>query len=316
VNISAINFERPSIISQGSFLSKIPITIEISEEYKSDSLHWHDYMQIWYVAEGTLYHTINNKLYIQVPGSLVAVPPYTVHNIDTRNSKNTPRFASISFTDDFLTSNGYNFFSYISKYAHFEGHRIPVFKQFTEAIKSVADDTINELHLEFSKKNRMSLKKISALLAKLLSLLTSDFETLDTSRLKYISGRAEDVTRAIRYMSEHCSEKITLDDLCNVTHMSRRFLTKSFREVTGKTAFEILLSIRINHGLASLLYSDLTLSEIAKNVGLTTKNRFANEFTKCFGLSPMEYKRRMRDEFLEDDEKFTERWEWLNHPDE
>jgi len=310
-----IGFERPSLLSQGSLLSKSPVTIEISEEYKSDILHWHNYVQIWYVAEGSLCHTIDGKLYIQEPGSVVTVLPYTVHNIDTRDSKTAPRFAMISFTDKFLTDNGYSFFSYIKEYAQFEGKRLSLLHTFDSELKAVSDDIINDMHREFSNSSNMSYAKLSSLLASLLLLLTSENESADTSRLKYLSERAADVTRVVRYMSEHYSEKITLDELCDIAHMSRRFLTQSFREITGKTAFEILTSIRINHARSSLLYSDLTLSEIARNVGFTTKNRLAHEFSKRFPISPMEFRNRFRAEFLAYDEKFFERWDWLDSSD-
>lgn len=316
MSATKIQYERPATISPGSYLSKIPITVEISEEYKSDSLHWHDYIQIWYVAEGSLRHTINGMLYIQNAGSVVAVPPYATHNIDTRDSKTTPRFAMISFTDKFMTDNGYNFFSYIGKYAHFEGRKLPVFRVFSNDECSIADDIINDIHVEFSNKKKMSYPKLSSLLANFLALMTADSEKCDPSRIRHIAARAEDVTRAIRYMSEHYAEKITLDKLCDIAHMSRRFLTKNFHEVTGKTAFEILGAIRINNATASLLYSDLTLSEIAANVGFTTKNRLWNEFVKRFGISPIEYRNMMQKESLEKDERIIERWDWLSHPEE
>lgn len=316
MNLSEPRHERAMVISPGSLLSKFPITVEFSEEYKTDISHWHDYVQIWYVAEGSLHHTIKDKLYIQKPGSIIFVPPYTTHNIDTRPSKTVPRFALIAFTDDLLTDNGCNFFSYISEYAQFEGRRLPVFREFSGDEKIAADNITYELHREFSKAKHMSSKKLSALLAELLSLLTDGSDAVDMRGMRRITERANAVTSAVRYMSNHYSEKITLDTLCDVAHMSRSFLTESFRSVIGKTAFEVLISIRLAKAVLSLLYSDLTLSEIARNVGFVTKNRLANEFSKRIGMPPMEYRRRMQTESIERDEKIAERWEWLNHPDE
>ena len=113
-------------------------------------------------------------------------------------------------------------------------------------------------------------------------------------------------------MSKHYSEKISLDTLCNVSRMSRSSFTKSFRSVCGRSSSEFLLSIRLSNAMLLLVLTDLNLTEIAKRVGLSTKNRLAHEFSKTIGVPPMEYRRMMHEKALATDKKIAERRAWFD----
>jgi len=309
------NFDEAAVISPANLLHKYEFTIQFSEEYHASTLHWHDYAQIWYVSEGMLTHRINNMVYTQTPGSVVFVSPYSSHFISSLDSDIAPRYCQISLTDSFLTRNGFDFFTYHREYAHFDKKIIPQYIRFSDSEKSDIDYITSELYYEFSKDNRRSLKKLSILLAELLSKITFNSEKLTAKGFRYIVDRANAVTDSVRYMATHYPEKITLDKLCSISHMSRSFLTENFRDVTKRSAFEILTSIRLCNAFRSLLFSDLTLSKIAENVGLTTKSRLSHEFTKRIGITPIEYRRRLQHEYLERDEKLAAYWEKFDHLD-
>jgi len=308
-------FEEATLNYPGEFLHKFSFKIQFSEEYKSTVLHWHNFAQLWHVEEGTLMHRVGDVVYTQPPGTFIFIPPYTSHSIDSTKSEIAPRYGQISFTDNFLTDNGFDFFSHHPKFSHFKGRKIPGFIELEGKMKSVAYDIISELYHEFSRDRNRSFKKISVLLSELFDCITSGIESSGLRGFKYISERANAIMDAVNYIASNYSKKITLDMLCGITHMSRSFLTENFRDVTGRTAFEILLAARVCNALHSILYSDLTLTEIAENVGFVTKSRLSHEFSKRYGFPPMEYRRKFQREYLERDEKLATYWAQFDHID-
>ncbi len=313
MNPTEPSFIKASPIAMQTFLSKLPMSIEFCEEYKTDSPHWHDYVQIWYVERGTLIHTVNNKVYIQKPGSFITVPPYTVHNIDTTSSPKPPRFALISFSDRFLLDNGFRFFSYFRKYARFEERELPLFRELDGKIAKIGERIVARLEKEFSKGNNMSFRRLARILSNLLRVLTGESRSADRRGFICSAEKANAITNAVRYMTNHYSEKISLDMLCSVSRMSRSSFTKSFRAVCGRSSSEYLLSIRLSRAMLLLGLTDLNLTEIAKSVGLVTKNRLAHEFSNAIGIPPMEYRRRIREDAIECDRKLSERRAWFAH---
>lgn len=279
---------RPSVTLPHSLLRKFHIIAETLCTRKKDRLHCHDYVQLWYVFSGTVRHTLGNREYIQNPGSCVIALPYTDHAIDTLESEDTPVVLSVSFTDRFLTDRGVQFFPYFNKNARFEGLSIPLFCELEGERRKTADMHARQLLSEFSPNSEPSFDAACRHLTDFLRILCS--EAADNEDIELIAERANAITAAVRYMADHLGEKIMRDDLCAVAAMSRTSFSESFKAVTGMTAKEFLLGLRIREAQQLLLFSDKSLNEIAKEVGLYDKARLTHVFYDHFGMAPMKYK--------------------------
>ena len=81
-----------------------------------------------------------------------------------------------------------------------------------------------------------------------------------------------------------------LDDLVGIAHMSRSNLMRIFRKATGQTPIEYLIRIRIQRAMALLRNSDLTITEIALEVGFNDSNYFTRQFHRILGQSPRAFR--------------------------
>ncbi len=45
----------------------------------TQTLHLHDFPQVWYCQKGTYRHTVDGREYLCLPGSVLTVPPGTTH---------------------------------------------------------------------------------------------------------------------------------------------------------------------------------------------------------------------------------------------
>ncbi len=81
-----------------------------------------------------------------------------------------------------------------------------------------------------------------------------------------------------------------LEDLLKIAHMSRSNLMRVFRAATGQSPIEYLIRLRIQKAMALLRNTDLTITEIALEVGFNDSNYFTRQFRKVHGSSPRKFR--------------------------
>lgn len=109
-----------------------------------------------------------------------------------------------------------------------------------------------------------------------------------------VTRKLEDawIVRATDIIEQHLTEsEFSVENFSEEMNMSRSALYKKLMATTGKSPLEFMRAIRLKHGLAYLQNSDLSISEIAYNIGLSPK-QFAKLFKDEYGCLPSQYKKR------------------------
>lgn len=104
------------------------------------------------------------------------------------------------------------------------------------------------------------------------------------------------VERAIRYIAEHYSYPITVEDIAGYTGVCRSYLYRMFRGVMKMPPKDYLEEYRINQACQLLEETDITVAAVAHSVGYEDNLYFSKVFKKCRGQSPSEYRRKIRSE--------------------
>lgn len=81
-----------------------------------------------------------------------------------------------------------------------------------------------------------------------------------------------------------------LGDLLKIAHMSRSNLMRVFRKATGQPPIEYLVRLRIQRAMELLRGTDLSVTEIALEVGFNDSNYFTRSFRKATSQSPRQYR--------------------------
>lgn len=103
-------------------------------------------------------------------------------------------------------------------------------------------------------------------------------------------GKMKQVDKVIEFMSKHYASKITLKQLSDVNNISPSHLGNIFKEVTGKSPIDYLLSIRINKAKQLLLEGN-SITNISSIVGFSDVYYFSKYFKKAERITPSEYLR-------------------------
>ena len=82
----------------------LPFMVFKSDGAEKQTAHSHDYIQMWYVLEGSCMHHFNGKDFPMEKGSLFILPPNTVHAV---NCDSTPgnQLIACEFSENFIAEN-------------------------------------------------------------------------------------------------------------------------------------------------------------------------------------------------------------------
>ncbi|HYG73611.1 MAG TPA: DNA-binding transcriptional regulator [Planctomycetota bacterium] len=103
-----------------------------------------------------------------------------------------------------------------------------------------------------------------------------------------------DVSTAVRFIREHFSENISVDDVLEVVPISRRSLEQKFRAVLNCTPLQEIHRMRMDRAKDLLTHTGLTVFAVAKQCGFSSLEHFSRMFKASEGVSPARYRLRAR----------------------
>lgn len=97
------------------------------------------------------------------------------------------------------------------------------------------------------------------------------------------------ICRAMSYLEEHFTEKITLEQLSKAIGVNRVYASKMFSKyLNGITFTEVLSHIRLNRAIR--LLRQTTVTQAALESGFGSVRQFNRIFKKVTGKTPREYR--------------------------
>ena len=112
------------------------------------------------------------------------------------------------------------------------------------------------------------------------------------------SYAADKIDGAKALMKERFRENPDLAKIAQDAGMSYSWFRKKFREYTSISPARYILGLRIQEACRLLAESSLTIKEVAYNVNFEDSSYFSAMFLREVGMSPSEYRRRFRVNFL------------------
>ena len=112
------------------------------------------------------------------------------------------------------------------------------------------------------------------------------------------SGKMRDtyIKEAISFIELNYGRAISVEDIADFCNINRSYLNRLFKESTGKTLQNFLMYYRMNRAAELLKVSELTVNEIGKRCGYQNQLHFSRAFKTIFGLSPMQWKKKEKED--------------------
>lgn len=101
------------------------------------------------------------------------------------------------------------------------------------------------------------------------------------------TSQSNDTLREIiTYVTEHYTEKLSLEEVANQVGFSREYFCRFFKQHMGITFLRYLNEVRISHAGRLLTSTDMSISEVMTESGFTNQTIFNRLFKEIYGMTP------------------------------
>ncbi len=146
-----------------------------------------------------------------------------------------------------------------------------------------------EIILELQKCESGYEEMLTLLFQQLLITIHRGISKEGMTENKYLD---EEIELAAQYFNTHYQQEINIRDYAASRGMSISYFIRHFREYTGVTPMQYILSTRIHNARELLVTTSYSITEIAQLVGYDNPFYFSRLFHKQNGMSPSAFRRK------------------------
>ncbi|HHV96130.1 MAG TPA: AraC family transcriptional regulator [Clostridiaceae bacterium] len=138
----------------------------------------------------------------------------------------------------------------------------------------------------FERKNPYSIIAQKSLV---LEILYEIIQGLNAGENDNIMKHYKDLDQAVSYITEHYHENIRVEELAKICCLSVHHFERLFKRRYWINPSKYITMYRIEKAKEMMLYSKMSISEIAEQVGYSNIHSFSKAFKKLEGMCPSEY---------------------------
>ncbi|MDN5288479.1 MAG: AraC family transcriptional regulator [Mucilaginibacter sp.] len=274
----------------------IEITLRTIQSSVSPT-HSHHYFELLYILEGTGIHTINSNHYPYGKGNLFLLTPEDTHSFQTASdtqcciidftkglfSKRHRRETDRAEITEFFVRMEYIFHNHQNLKGHIE-------MNLQEA--GLTDKLIMQLVTEKERSRIYSSIIIQNIVFLLLNIIARLIQENIAGELKS-AGLKNIIHEITTYIQQHVYQKelLKLENLAHQFHKTPDHLNRYFKKQTGLTLKTYINRYKLNLVETRLHYSDLTISEIADEMGFTDESHLNKVFKSALGQTAKAYRK-------------------------
>ena len=254
--------------------------------------HWHYFMEMIYMKEGTALIDCDGKSYVLEPGDMILFHPEAVHAIYTATNVSL-KYNVLKFDVNRLyTENNYApKIRAILSSARKNKTASVCFRE--EEISDIpAEEIFEECRKELEQRNYgydiVVHNKICYLLVRLIRKWRE--MGFDTDKASEYVNETDSIHEITAYIDAHAGEAIRVEELADMCNMSYSYFAKNFKQYYGRSCKEYIEFIRVSKVEDMLLFTDFDLSYISQETGFSDSSHLIKIFRKWKGVTPKQYK--------------------------
>ncbi len=273
---------------------EIPFRFHVETPWKTGihtNPHIHEYIEILYCHEGVYEVLLNNTVHPMMPGDMIVITPNVIHSLVV---KMPGGYSVIQFAPDFLYSSTKSSIEpkYILPFITGNstvGNRFSAFELNKTDIPAIVNRILTE-HEQQAYGYEIALK-ICAEQLFLWILRQWDARGLSVSSVPGDEKWHAAINRVLNYIWENYSQNITARDMAKLCFVTYGHFSVVFKRMTGTSFMKYLTNVRIMQSKTLLLSTELSITEIAQEVGFSAASYYIEQFRKAEGISPYRYRK-------------------------
>ena len=159
-------------------------------------------------------------------------------------------------------------------------------------------DKMADTRLEIDEPDLNALMEKGREMASYLELTYLFRKEIDAIHRQLVSHAGQKKTKeylvALEYIEEHYQEQIGLKQIADLVGMNTYYFSAYFKKNTGENFKDYLRKVRLQHAVSLILSTDMSVTEVANQVGYPDVRTFSDVFQRVYGEKPSAYIKRVR----------------------
>lgn len=246
-----------------------------SLKHATSPVHYHNTYELYYMHKGQTSYFIADEIYSIEAGNFVFIPKGIIHSTDYANCSHYERFL-INFPEELLAEE----FQPLLK--ELEQTRIIY---IDDSQLAELEDLMGKIELEYHAQNAHSAMLMHVYITELLILLCR-YKTSHRPSIRESDRIVYDISE---YINTHFPDNLTLELLCDTFSISKSYLSRKFKAVTGIGLNKYITYVRVTNAEKMLSEGKLSVAEIARRCGYNDSSYFALVFKSVKGITPFQF---------------------------
>ncbi len=290
----SVDHQHRELKMHGSKEYPILISREVLSRYDKGYFldHWHPEIEFTYIIEGEILYTINGFELLLKEGQGIFCNQNMMHSGKMHNRQEC-KYLSITFLPKLIYG--------------FELSRIKT-KYIDEIVKNPSLSHLLLLDNDLGARNILEIlseintlqlinKEINEL--KLLTLLTSIWMNLydcfekskdELSVCSYNEKELNRLKKILEYIHNNYGSKMSLEEIAGTINICTNECCRFFKKHMNTTISAYISDYRIEKSLYLLDNTDLSITELAHDIGFSSGSYFTQVFRKKMGFTPNQYR--------------------------
>lgn len=268
-------------------------------EQEDIGMHAHDYFELTYIMSGTAKHTLNG-----VEGELKAGDYFFVDYGSQHCYENCKNVTLINcmFAPELIDSSmaGCRSFEEVLRFCLIRYYKRYFGQGLSDHIMHDEDGRVLKLLegiiTEYESKEMGYMQVFRCQLIEIM-ILTLRKITKEEGSSKKAEVKSTAILQMIQYMEANYRDRAVLTHFCEEHYFSPQYISSRFKKENGITVLAYLQKIRIQRSCELLSGSDITVREVAYEVGYEDVQFFSQIFRKSLHMTPGDYRKISQSEF-------------------
>jgi len=251
--------------------------------FRTMEFHAHDFLELYYFLDGSVTYYIEDQVYDLCPGDLLIIPAGKMHRPVIANEHAAYERMVLWITPQYLQS--------IDSPAGDLQKNLQKVGEHGYCVPFRGDETVFVTallkKLLYMQKNDTDPKFCAGAVELYLWTIFRSYGVIDTTH----RNETQVIPQVIRYITEHFSEPLTLEDIAAEFFVSKSYLNRHFKAYSNSTVYAYIMALRLTHA-RRMLREGIPAVEAGRECGFSDYSTFYKAFKTQTGLSPQQFKSR------------------------
>lgn len=265
----------------------MPAFFEQKHGMETDQVHVHGFYEIIWFEEGEGVHYVDFNQYPVTPGTVFFISPGQIHAFDQRHDQKgvVIKICSELMTDGASSEDLYLRYNVFNAFDRFPYSKVSA--KDTEKLAFI----IRALEEELAEEGSIGHKEyLQSLIKMFLIRVQRNNSAQETTILNPVRTSHKNFLLFRQLLEENYRKLHTVKDYASLLYVTTKTLTQYVNECSSYTPLELINNRIMLEAKRLLCYSNLTVKEIAFQLGFETPSYFVKFFKRMVKMSPADYR--------------------------